>query len=155
MNVRNAAPDTTADPAEQRIRLDDCDLTYFERHPELAGRGPTLFFVHATGFHARVWDGIIARLPKMHSIALDQRGHGRSEKKAIDHWRIMGEDQAALAGALDLADILGVGHSMGAHAMIDAAALCPERFRRLVLIDPVVPAPEAYSGGAEFWRSWE
>jgi len=150
--MTDLAPDASPDPAEHRVRLDDCELTYFERHPELRGQGPTLFFVHATGFHARVWDGIIARLPKMHSIALDQRGHGRSEKKPITHWRMVGEDQAALARALDLKDIVGVGHSMGAHAMIDAAALCPDRFRRLILIDPVVPAPESYSDGAEPWR---
>ncbi len=38
---------------------------------------------------------------------------------------------------------------MGAHAMIDAAAAHPRRFRRLVLIDPVVAAPEAYLGGGD------
>ena len=48
---------------------------------------------------------------------------------------------------LDLRDVLGVGHSMGGHAMVDAAAACPDRFRRLVLIDPVIASPEAYGGG--------
>jgi len=64
----------------------------------------------------------------------------------------MGQDQAALVEALDLEDIEGVGHSMGAHAMIDAAAACPGRFRRLVLIDPVVAAPESYANAREPWR---
>jgi pimeloyl-ACP methyl ester carboxylesterase len=137
------------------VRLNDCELAYYERHPELGGRGPTLLFVHATGFHARVWDQIIARLPPAHSIALDQRGHGRSESQRILHWRTMGRDQAALVEALDLDGIVGVGHSMGGHAMIDAAAACPDRFRRLVLIDPVVAAPESYADAREPWRLGE
>ena len=41
---------------------------------------------------------------------------------------------------------------MGGHAMIDAAALCPERFRRLILIDPVVPPPQAYTDNVQPWR---
>lgn len=134
------------------MRLNDCELAYYERCPELKGRGPTLFFVHATGFHARVWDQIIARLPRAHSIALDQRGHGRSEKQRLSHWRTMGQDQAALVEALALENIVGVGHSMGAHAMIDAAATCRDRFRRLLLIDPTVLPPEAYLDGDDLTR---
>jgi len=38
----------------------------------------------------------------------------------------------------DLADVVGVGHSMGGHALVDAAAAEPARFVRLVLIDPVI-----------------
>ena len=145
-------PQPTAEPTLHRLRLNDCELAYYERHPELKGRGLTLLFVHATGFHARVWDQIIARLPRAHSIALDQRGHGRSESQRIPHWRVMGQDQAALVGALGLDGIVGIGHSMGAHAMIDAAAACPDSFRRLVLIDPVVAAPQSYANPREPWR---
>jgi pimeloyl-ACP methyl ester carboxylesterase len=152
MSIPGVAPEATVDPTLHRIRLNDCELAYYERHPELRGRGPTLLFVHATGFHARVWDQIIARLPRAHSVALDQRGHGCSEKKRISHWRTMGQDQAALVEALDLDEIVGVGHSMGAHAMIDAAAMWPDRFRRLVLIDPTVSAPEAYIDGGDLPR---
>ncbi len=143
---------TATEPTLHRLRLEDCELAYFERHPERKGRGPTLLLVHATGFHARLWDQILARLPAVHSIALDQRGHGRSESQPIRHWRVMGEDQARLVAALDLRDIVGVGHSMGGHAMIDAAAACPDRFRRLILIDPVVAPPEAYVGDPDPWR---
>lgn len=136
-----------SEPMLHRVHVNDVELAYFERYPQLKDKGPTLFLVHATGFHARVWDQIIARLPACHSIALDQRGHGRSEKKSIFHWQTMGQDQAAFVQALDLRNIIGVGHSMGAHALIDAAAACEDRFQRLVLIDPTVAAPEAYADG--------
>jgi lipase len=57
---------------------------------------------------------------------------------------VFGHDQAALAERLDLQGAVGVGHSMGAHALVQAAALQPGRFSRLLLIDPVMGAPADY-----------
>ena len=65
------------DIAEKKIRLDSATLAYFERNTHLRSKGPTLLFVHATGFHGRVWDKIINSIGKFHSISVDQRGHGR------------------------------------------------------------------------------
>ena len=110
-----------------------------ERRPDR----PTLFFVHATGFHGRVFDRIIEAFPGYHVISLEQRGHGRSEKVPIEHWSSQGDDVVALVQHIGLSGMVGVGHSMGGHALIDAAAHC-EAFRRLVLLDPTVASPEAY-----------
>ena len=68
------------DVVEKKVRLGSATLAYFERNTHLKSKGPTLLFVHATGFHARVWDKIINSIGKFHSISIDQRGHGRSEK---------------------------------------------------------------------------
>jgi pimeloyl-ACP methyl ester carboxylesterase len=126
------------------------ELAYFEWGSGYRGDGPTLLLVHATGFHARCWDPVVRRLGARHVIALDQRGHGRSEKTAITHWKVFGRELAEFVKALDLRDILGVGHSMGGHAMVDAAAAVPERFRRLIVVDPVIVAPEHYGEGG--WK---
>lgn len=134
-------------PAQGRVHVNGVELAYFEWRPELRGREASILLVHATGFHARCWDPVIRRLGERHVIAVDQRGHGRSQKIEITHWKDLGQDLAALVEALDLRDVLGVGHSMGGHAMVDAAATCPGRFRRLVLIDPVIASPETYGGG--------
>ena len=134
-------------PAQGRVHVNGVELAYFEWRPELRGREASILLVHATGFHARCWDPVIRRLGERHVIAVDQRGHGRSQKLEITHWKDLGRDLAAFVEALDLRDVLGVGHSMGGHAMVDAAAACPGRFRRLVLIDPVIASPEAYGGG--------
>jgi pimeloyl-ACP methyl ester carboxylesterase len=134
-------------PSEHRVRVNGVELVYFEWHPELRGRETPLLLVHATGFHARVWDPVIEQLGERYVISVDQRGHGRSEKVEITHWSVFGRDLAALVEQLDLHDVLGVGHSMGGHALVDAAAACPDRFRGLVLIDPVIVAPDAYGGG--------
>jgi pimeloyl-ACP methyl ester carboxylesterase len=111
------------------------------------GPGRTLLFVHATGYHSRCWDQVIALLPDCQCIALDLRGHGHSDKPApLNDWRIMGQDVAMVARTLNLNGVVGIGHSMGGHAVTLAAALEPDAFARLVLIDPVVFAPERYTG---------
>ncbi|HEU4325424.1 MAG TPA: alpha/beta hydrolase [Roseiflexaceae bacterium] len=112
---------------------------------ERAGAGQPLLFVHANGFHARCWDQVIARLPGRRCFAPDLRGHGRSDKPAPPYdWRVFGQDIAALARALDLRGAVGVGHSLGGHAVALAAALVPEAFGRLLLIDPVIMSPAVY-----------
>jgi lipase len=110
-----------------------------------AGDGPPLLFVHATGFHARVWDEVIRRLPGRRALAVDLRGHGRSGKPEPPYrWMDFGHDVAELAARLDLRDAVGVGHSMGGHSVTLAAALRPAAFSSLILIDPVIFAPEVY-----------
>ncbi|HVM95071.1 MAG TPA: alpha/beta hydrolase, partial [Candidatus Acidoferrales bacterium] len=88
-------------------------------------------------------------LDERYVIAVDQRGHGRSDKIFPVHWSEFGRDLADIVRAMDLRDIVGVGHSMGGHAVTQAAATLPDRFKRLVLIDPVIVAPEAYAAAAQ------
>lgn len=135
------------EPVEHRVHANGVELAYFEWGSAQRGVGPTLLFVHATGFHARCWDPVIGRLGDRHVISVDQRGHGRSEKTEITHWKVFGQDLADFVRTLELSDVLGVGHSMGGHAMVDAAATESERFRRLVLIDPVIASAADYEEG--------
>lgn len=130
-------------PTQQRFVREGIALTYFERNAPRADL-PTLLFAHCTGFHARVWDYIIEAFPEHHTLALDQRGHGRSDKQLITHWGIFGEDIAALLEHLGLEHVIGVGHSVGGHAMTSAAAISA-RLGRLILCDPTIAAPEAYA----------
>jgi len=134
-------------PTEHRVDTGRIELAFFEWGVEHRGAAPTLLLVHATGFHARCWDPVARRLGDRHVIAVDQRGHGRSEKTEITHWDVFGQDLAAFVRALDLEGLVGVGHSMGGHAMVDAAAAEPARFRNLVLIDPVIAEAGAYGEG--------
>jgi len=133
-------------PSESKVSLDRIEVALWE----WPGREPAIFLCHATGFHARVWDQIVQRLDGHHCYAPDMRGHGRSSKPAPPYaWRNFGEDIAAIADKLALRDAIGVGHSMGGHAIALAAALRPDTFSRLVLIDPVIRAREEYRGA---WR---
>jgi lipase len=127
----------------QFVEANGVRLAVFER----PGAGPPILFAHATGFHARCWNQIIARIPDRRSIAVDMRGHGLSSKPAPPYeWHTFGEDVAALARALDLRGATGVGHSMGGHSLTLAVSLAPEAFAELILIDPVILPSAAYIG---------
>jgi pimeloyl-ACP methyl ester carboxylesterase len=109
------------------------------------GDGPALLFAHATGFHGRCWDWIVRQFPGRRAIAPDLRGHGRSSKPAPPYdWSVFGEDLTAVAAELDLHDAIGIGHSMGGHSIVAAAARRPETFRSLVLVDPTIFEPDYY-----------
>jgi lipase len=147
---------------EFRIAVNDLELAVRER----PGDEPAVLLLHATGFHSRCWDEVVARLPGRRCIAFDARGHGRSSKVAPPYsWREFGRDAAALVRALGLSGAVGVGHSMGGHAVTLAAAIVPEAFSELVLIDPVIFPESWYTGpSAELnmvanrrnrWANWD
>lgn len=138
-------------PTRHFCEIQDLRLSYVERHAELRGQGPTLFFAHATGFHARIWDQVHAALPAVHSVCVDLRGHGESEGGEIAHWNVLGQDLAALIVELGLRDLVCVGHSVGGHAMTQAAADLPGQLRALVLIDPVIMPRMLYAHADRFF----
>lgn len=130
------------EPVEKQINVNGVMVTLFEWGTRV---DKTVLLVHATGFHARCWDQVVNGLgDDIHVISVDMRGHGRSEKTAPYSWKTFGDDLAELVDVLDLTGITGVGHSMGGHSVTQAAAQHPGRFDRLVLVDPVIMAPEFY-----------
>ncbi len=134
-------------PTHHMYSIHDLNLSLYE----WAGDSPTLFFVHATGFHARLWDQVIAQLDSTHCLALDLRGHGHSGNNPDSpEWHVFADDIIALADHLHWKQIIGVGHSIGGHALTAAAAARPSLFAQLVLIDPVIMPPENYVGLTDF-----
>ncbi|MDT7838545.1 alpha/beta fold hydrolase [Aquabacterium sp. OR-4] len=146
----------SAQPALITLDAGGLRLAAWEWFAAQRGAAPTLLFVHATGFHGRVWDQVIhrlgARLPApRHIVALELRGHGRSALpthlpggRPFDGWADFGRDLAHAAQALGLQGALGIGHSMGAHSLLQAAAHVPACFAALLAIDPVLFEPAAY-----------
>lgn len=135
-----------ASPVERSFQATGARICWFEwGNPS----SPPLLLIHATGFHARVWDQTIAALPgDHHVIAVDLRGHGRSEKTGpLTDWSLVAHDVSELVAHLGLRNAIGVGHSMGGHCLVQVAAKHPECFSRLILIDPVILPPDAYESG--------
>ena len=127
---------------QRSVRVNGVSLTYFERSGD--NERPVLL-VHATGMHARVWDSTIESLRRTQRvIALEMRGHGRSDKTGPFTWRQFGRDVSAFCKALDLKDVVAVGHSMGGHSVVRSCAEDPARFCALVLVDPVIRSPDQY-----------
>lgn len=130
-------------PQQHEFQTSGPRLTYFE-WGEPGGR-PVLL-LHATGFHARCWDRVVAELGEgYHVYAVDMRGHGRSENTPPYVWHTFAQDVSELVESLGLEGAIGVGHSMGGHCLVQVAATHPDAFARLVLVDPVIFDPEAYN----------
>ncbi len=125
-------------PCLHRLTVDGQGLALWEWE----GTGDPILLVHATGFHGRCWDAVVRRLPGRKVLALDQASHGASDPKPPPYEAaLFGQDIVALARQLGLRRVVGVGHSMGGHAMVVAAAREPEVFAGLLLFDPVIVGP--------------
>lgn len=129
-------------------------ISYFTWGP---ADGDPVVMVHATGFHARVWDRTVAHLAgRYRVIAPELRGHGRSGRPGpVSSWHEPARDLGELFAALGLSGAVGVGHSMGGHCLVQLAAADAALFRRLVLIDPVILAPETYRTGLRHYDGIE
>ncbi len=113
--------------------------------------GPTdrpvdLLFLHANGFNARTYRGLLAPLgARWRIMAADLRGHGATTLVANPSgrrdWNDLAADAGALAEAAAIAGAVLAGHSMGATTALLAAAAAPAIARRLLLIDPVILPP--------------
>ena len=124
---------------------------------ELGGDGAPLLLCHATGFHARVWEGVAAEFPDRRCIALDFRGFGDSTAPADGHfdWNGFRDDVLAVVDHYDLRKVQAVGHSKGGAALLLAEIARPGTFDRLVCFEPIVfpssaegvPAPAPPGGG--------
>ena len=134
------------DSREFRVDIGDVELSVIE----WAGSGDPILLLHATGFHSRCWNQVVKRLPERHIYAVDLRFHGSSGDTGATDWRVMAADIHLLIDQLDLNRLVGVGHSIGGHLIARAAAQAPQRFKHLVLIDPVIMAPERYAQFQEF-----
>jgi pimeloyl-ACP methyl ester carboxylesterase len=138
-------------PTAHRLALAAGDLRWFEWGVPSPDR-PSLLLVHATGFHARCWDGVIAALPPgTHVVAPDLRGHGRSYRPAsLGNWGETGDDLIPLIDHVAPTQaMIAAGHSMGAVCLVRAAAARPKAFRHVMLVDPVIFPPEFYAQMAD------
>ncbi len=134
------------DPNEFRVDIGEVELSVVE----WAGEGDPVLLLHATGFHSRCWNQVVKRLPGRHIYAVDLRFHGDSGDAGAVDWNVLTEDIQILIRKLDLKNLVGVGHSIGGHLMARAAAHAPERFKHLILIDPVIMSAQRYAQMLEF-----
>ena len=110
---------------------------------------PAALLVHGTGFVAEVWEDVAQALASRYEVyALDRRGHGASHKPSAGgigqyHFLDFARDLCRVVEALELSDILGVGHSAGATDLLLAAARLPARFTRIFAMEPTVMDPSA------------
>jgi pimeloyl-ACP methyl ester carboxylesterase len=101
-----------------------------------ADAGP-LLLVHGLASNARIWDLLAPLLAREFRVAaLDQRGHGLSDKSADGYdFAAVTRDLAQAIGALGWERPLVVGHSWGANVTLQLAADYPALPSGIVLVD--------------------
>ncbi|MEV4438124.1 alpha/beta hydrolase [Streptomyces sp. NPDC049577] len=96
--------------------------------------------------------------PRYRAIALDQRGHGRSEKPVSGPYVLDAyvADAEAVIEQLGLAPVTLIGHAMGALTAWQLAARRPDLVRALVILDMRASALGAATQRqwTEWFRSW-
>ena len=124
-----------AQAADRWITLNGLRLHYIDRGlPE----APPLVLLHGFTGHARTWDHFAEAIAdRFRLLALDQRGHGDSDRAPDGDYRIaaMAGDLAAFADAVCPGRFNLVGLSMGGRVAIAYTGAYPERVERLVLVD--------------------
>jgi pimeloyl-ACP methyl ester carboxylesterase len=96
--------------------------------------------VHSLSGSIAHWQGQLARLRRSRrAVALDLRGHGRSDLPADGHYAIeaMAGDIGAVVDHLGLERFVLVGHSMGGGVALAYAGMHPDRVERLLLLDAI------------------
>jgi pimeloyl-ACP methyl ester carboxylesterase len=104
------------------------------------GSGDAVVLVHSLAGNTGHWAAQLEHLRSgRRAVALDLRGHGRSEAPANAEYSIEAQagDVGAVADALALERFALVGHSMGAGVALAYAGAHPGRVTHLLLADPI------------------
>ncbi|MEU5161918.1 alpha/beta hydrolase [Streptomyces sp. NPDC020875] len=122
------------------------------------GTGRPVILLHGLAGQSREWDATARLLRARHRVvAVDQRGHGASERRPEDVSRAAYvADVVAVAGRLGLEDAVVIGQSLGGHTAMLTAAARPGLVGALVLVeagpgsgDPEVP--DEVGGWLDSW----
>ncbi|MGD0018685.1 MAG: alpha/beta hydrolase [Candidatus Limnocylindrales bacterium] len=118
---------------------------------DFGGDGPGMLLLHGLTGRATTWAGTARRLTRaFHVVAIDQRGHGASDRFGSYSRDDYVEDAAAAIRELGLAPAVVLGHSMGGLNAWVLAARHPQLVAGLVIED--MPSRTAGRGELEGFR---
>jgi pimeloyl-ACP methyl ester carboxylesterase len=126
----------------QALRRDGVDLFY----EEAQGDDPPVLLVHGWccdhAYFAPQFEHFARGGNRV--VAVDLRGHGRSDKPRQTYtMQVFADDLAWMCERLDLANPLVVGHSMGGIVAFDLAARYPDLPSSVAMLDAAVVLPSA------------
>ncbi len=108
------------------------------RPPRDAGEAATFLLLHGLASNARTWDGVAAALADAghRAIAVDQRGHGLSDKPATGYdFDTVTDDLRRLIAALEIERPILAGQSWGGNVVLAFGARFPGVARGLIFVD--------------------
>lgn len=110
----------------------------------------TLLFVHGSFLDETIWYSQVDYFSSSYQVVtMDLGGHGKSGNNR-NTWTIeqFGQDVIALIKVLHLKNVILIGHSMGAEAILEAAVLYPQPIIGIIAIEAFknagIPLAELY-----------
>jgi pimeloyl-ACP methyl ester carboxylesterase len=138
-NAQGATPHMFIQPVDGFVAANGLRLHY-RRWLPLAERPdlPPILLLHGLASATHIWNLVAPLLAERGYMvtALDQRGHGESDKPAsgYEYETIIADDTGAIQ-ALEIEKPVVVGHSWGASVALQYGATYPERVTSLVMVD--------------------
>jgi len=110
---------------------------------EYGGSGLPLHFLHANGYPFFCYEPFLDLLQtKYHVFGMLLRPLWENSKpQEINDWHIFSDDLLHFIKDYNTPPVIGVGHSIGAIVTLRAALREPDKFRALILLDPVLFVP--------------
>jgi pimeloyl-ACP methyl ester carboxylesterase len=125
---------------------------------DFGGEGPGVLLLHGLAGTALEWEETALWLRETHRVVgLDQRGHGRSERRPGDVTPAgFVADALATIESLSLAPTLVVGQSLGGLIAFLAASERPDLVSALIIVEatPTREGPEVAEQIADYFGSW-
>lgn len=112
-------------------------------HFDLGGDGSPMHFLHANGYPPECYAPLLELLQKNHRLfgmKLRPLWDGTT-RDGLQDWHPFSDDLLRFLSDLGPAPVIGVGHSIGGIVTLRAALRDPQKFRALVLLDPVLFVP--------------
>lgn len=111
-------------------------LRYFQWQPTVGPPASPVVLLHGMSSNALFWLRVAEHMPGRQLVAIDLRGHGRSDRPLNGYSTAsMAADVVQAIADLDLNALVLVGHSWGAAVALAVAAGHPQLLSGLVLVD--------------------
>jgi pimeloyl-ACP methyl ester carboxylesterase len=136
--VTARTPSSPVEPVEGRVTVEHGVSVRTLTWGTPSSEYPSLLLVHGLASNARLWDGVGAELVKRgwHAVAVDQRGHGRSDRP--DHgydFDTICRDLTKVMDHHQLERPLAVGQSWGGNVVVELAWAHAETILGAVAVD--------------------
>ncbi len=121
-------------PVTDRV-LDARGLRFHLR--DWGGAGTPFLLLHGLASTCRIWDFVAPLLARTRRVvALDQRGHGESDKPDAPYdFETVVDDARAVAQSLGLGPLIVAGHSWGGNVALQYGVTYPDEVLGLVFVD--------------------
>ncbi|MCC6260395.1 MAG: alpha/beta hydrolase [Anaerolineales bacterium] len=112
-------------------------------HFDFGGDKTPLHFLHANGYPPECYQTLFEFFQtQYHLFGMKLRPLWADAKLSdVKNWRILSDDLLRFLPTLTADPVIGVGHSVGATVTLRAALQNPQKFRALILLDPVLFVP--------------